>query len=62
MTEEIEKKKKKEAIVMLETKKGTYPSADLDSTNFCKLKSKGDQSDRKESQGACNPPKGKENV
>lgn len=37
-----QKKHKNKSIVMLETKKGTYPSADLNSRNFSKLKSKWD--------------------
>lgn len=45
MTEESKTK----SIVMLET------SADLNSINFCKLKSEWDQGDRKESQGLQSP-------
>lgn len=43
------KKSKNKSIVMLETQNSMYPSADLNSTNFWKLKSKWDQGDRKES-------------
>lgn len=55
-----QKKCKNKSIVMLETKRGTYPSVDLNSRNFCKLKSKQDQTNKKHSQGACNPLQTKE--